>query len=151
MAEGFDRDEVVCSFDTARLDIALIHRFLSTEACWSLGSPRATVERSIAHSLRIGAYRGDEQVGFARPMTDRATFACLGDVFVVARERRQGTAARLMRALLARDAVQGLRRVLLFTAVAHRLYEGLGFGAPARPERAMEIAPPDVDAQTASA
>ena len=132
------------SFDRARLDVDLIHRFLSTEAYWSLGIPRAVVERAIAHSLCIGAYRGGAQVAFARLVTDRATFAYLGDVFVVAAERGAGLATRLVRTLLDHDDVQGLRRVLLFTADAHAVYRRLGFAPLARPERAMEIVVPDV-------
>lgn len=135
---------VSLSFDAARLDVDLIHRFLSTEAYWSLGIPRALVERAIAHSICIGAYRGAEQVGFARLTTDRATFAYLGDVFVIESERGRGIAAHMVRALLDHDDAQGLRRVLLFTADAHALYEGLGFAALARPERAMEIVRPDI-------
>ena len=132
------------SFDRARLDLDVIHRFLSTEAYWSLGIPRAVVERAIAHSLCIGAYRDGAQVAFARLVTDHATFAYLGDVFVVAAERGAGLATRLVRTLLDHDDIQGLRRVLLFTADAHAVYRGLGFAPLARPERGMEIVVPDV-------
>lgn len=127
------------SFDAARLDLELVHRYLATEAYWSAGIPRAVVERAIVNSLCIGAYRGREQVGFARLVTDRATFAYLGDVFVVAKERGQGIARRMVRTLLDHDDVQGLRRTLLFTADAHALYRDLGFTDLARPERGMEI------------
>jgi len=137
------------SFDPERLDLDLIHRFLSTQAYWSSGIPRAVVERSVANSLCIGAYRETAQVGFARLVTDRATFAYLADVFVVAAERGHGIATRMVRALLAHHDVQGLRRVLLFTADAHALYEGLGFRTLARPERGMEILRPDVYRSTA--
>ncbi len=136
-------DDVEVSFDPARLDLDVIHRFLSSEAYWSLGIPRTTVERAIVHSLCIGAYREARQIGFARLTTDRATFAYLADVFVVAGERGLGIARRMIRTLLAHDDVQGLRRILLFTADAHALYRGLGFSALARPERGMEILRPD--------
>ncbi len=136
-------DAVEFSFDPARLDLDVIHRFLSGEAYWSLGISRTTVERAIAHSLCIGAYRGGYQVGFARLVTDRATFAYLADVFVVASERGRGIARRMVRTLLEHDDAQGLRRILLFTADAHALYRDLGFSALARPERGMEILRPD--------
>jgi GNAT superfamily N-acetyltransferase len=136
--------EVALSFDRARLDIDLIHRFLSTEAYWSPGVPRAVVERAIANSLCIGAHRDARQVGFARLVTDHATFAYLADVFVVAAERGHGVARRMVRALLDEADADHMRRVLLFTADAHDLYRGLGFAPLGRPERAMEIVQPDL-------
>lgn len=132
-------DGVEFSFDPARLDLDMIHRFLSREAYWSLDVPRSTLERAVAHSLCIGAYRRAHQIGFARLTTDRATFAYLGDVFVVAEERGFGIARRMVRTLLDHDDVKGLRRILLFTADAHALYRGLGFSPLSRPERGMEI------------
>ena len=147
MTSSTPTGEVEFSFNPARLDLDLIHRFLSTEAYWSIGIPRATVDRAIAHSLCIGAYRADRgdggQVGFARLTTDRATFAYLSDVFVVTDERGRGIAQRMVRALLDHDDVQGLRRIVLFTADAHALYRGLGFSSLSRPERGMEILRPD--------
>ena len=136
-------DDVEFSFDPARLDLDVIHRFLSDESYWSPGILRDTVERAIAHSLCIGAYRGTLQVGFARLITDRATFAYLADVFIVTSERGRGIARRMVRTLLDHDDAQGLRRTLLFTADAQALYRGLGFAALARPERGMEILRPD--------
>lgn len=132
------------SFAHERLDLALIHRFLSVEAPWSVGIPRDVVERALAYSLCIGAYRARRQVGFARLVTDRATFAYLADVFVVATERRSGIGRRMVRALLDHGEVQGLRRVLLFTADAHAVYAALGFRPIARPERGMEILKTDL-------
>ena len=138
-------DEAVeFSFDPTRLDLDVIHRFLSSEAYWSMGIPRATVDRAITHSLCVGAYRGALQIGFARLATDRATFAYLADVFVVASERGLGIARRMLRTLLDHDDVRGLRRILLFTADAHSLYRDLGFSALARPERGMEIVRPEI-------
>jgi len=137
-------DAIDLSFDVARLDVAAIHAFLSTDAYWSMGVPRDVVERAIANSLCIGAYRGSEQVGFARVVTDRATFAYLADVFVVSSARGRGIGRRMVGALLGRDDLRGLRRVLLFTADAHALYRDLGFTALAKPDRGMEILRPDV-------
>ena len=144
-------DGVELSFDTARLDVDLIHAFLSIEAYWSPGIPRATVQRAITNSLCIGAYAGSAQVGFARLVTDRATFAYLCDVFVVAGHRGRGHARRMVDALLYHREAQGLRRILLFTADAHPLYRGLGFSSLARPERAMEVVRTDVYRAAAAA
>lgn len=143
-------DLVEFSFDSARLDLDIIHRFLSGDAYWSLGISRTTVDRAIVHSLCIGAYRGGHQVGFARLVTDRATFAYLADVFVIAGERGRGIARRMVGTLLEHDNVQGLRRIILFTADAHALYRDLGFSALARPERGMEILRPDSYSAVAS-
>ncbi len=136
-------DDVEFSFDTSRLDLDLIHGFLSNEAYWSPGIPRTVVERAVAHSLCIGAYRAARQIGFARLTTDRATFAYLSDVFIIAGERGLGIARRMLSALLDHQDVQGLRRIVLFTADAHALYRDLGFSPLARPERGMEILRPD--------
>jgi Acetyltransferase (GNAT) family len=144
-------DDVELSFDTTRLDLDIVHRFLSSEAYRSLGIPGATVERAVAQSLCIGAYRGSRQIGFARLVTDRATFAYLADVFVLESERGRGIARRMIGALLGHDEVEGLRRVLLFTAGAHAVYRGLGFAPLARPERGMEIIRPDAYRNTAEA
>lgn len=149
LAPSIDR-VVELSFDDARLDIDVIHRFLSTEAYWSPGVPRAVVERAIAHSLCVGAYTENRQVGFARLVTDRATFAYLADVFVVVSERGRGVAKRMVQALLDHGEAGSLRRVLLFTADAHALYRGLGFAPLGRPERAMEIVQPELYRTVAS-
>ena len=99
--------------------------------------------RAIANSLCIGAYREAQQIGFARLTTDRATFAYLSDVFVVASERGQGIGRRTVRALLDHQDVRGLRRIVLFTSDAHALYREFGFTALSKPERGMEILRPD--------
>ena len=133
------------SFDRARLDVDRIHRFLSTEAYWSPGVPREVVERAIGNSLCIGAYReGTTQIGFARLVTDRATFGYLADVFVIESARGAGVARTMVRALLDHPDAQGLRRVMLVTADAHPLYRSLGFTALNHPERGMEIVRPDI-------
>jgi GNAT superfamily N-acetyltransferase len=131
--------DVECSFDTARLDVDLIHGFLSRDAYWSPGVPRTVVERAIANSLCIGAYHERAQVGFARVVTDRATFAYLADVFVVATARGAGVGKRMLEAMFAHPDLQGLRRFMLFTADAQGLYRQFGFTPLARPERGMEI------------
>jgi len=120
---------ITYQIDTAkdRLDIALIHDFLANCSHWARGVPRDVVERAIAHSLCFGLYRGSAQVGFARVVTDEATFAYLADVFVVAGERNAGLGQFLVEAILAHPPLQGLRRWLLVTSNAASLYRRCGF------------------------
>jgi GNAT superfamily N-acetyltransferase len=116
------------STDRARLDIPRVHRFLSTEAYWSPGVSREVVERSIENSICFGVYAtGDEQVGFARVVTDRATFAWLADVYIESAHRGHGLGKRLVATVLEHPELQGLRRWMLGTADAHELYRGFGF------------------------
>ncbi len=116
------------STDPARLDVDRIHRFLSTEAYWSPGVARDVVERSIDSSLCFGVYtEGGEQVGFARAVTDRATFAWIADVYIEDGHRGDGIGKRLVRTILDHPDLQGLRRVMLATADAHGLYRQFGF------------------------
>jgi GNAT superfamily N-acetyltransferase len=116
------------STDRGRLDIPRVHRFLSTEAYWSPGVSREVVERSIENSIAFGVYTdGGEQVGFARVVTDRATFAWLADVYIEAAHRGHGLGKRLVATVLEHDELQGLRRWMLGTADAHELYRRFGF------------------------
>ncbi len=121
-----------------RLDVTAIHAFLSRSA-WSPGIPIAVVERAIAGSLCFGVFCLAEQVGFARVITDAATFAYLCDVYVLEGHRGLGLGKALVAAALAHRDLQGLRRVMLATADAHGVYARYGFAAPAHPERLMEI------------
>ena len=130
--------------DKDQLDIGLIHRFLSTEAYWSRGIPRATVEQAIAGSLCFGGYLDERQVAFARGVTDGATFGYLADVFVLPEHRGQGHSKALVAAVMAHPQLQGLRRFSLATSDAHGLYAAFGFAAPARPQTLMEKLDPDV-------
>lgn len=115
--------------DTAkdRLDIALIHDFLSRCSHWARGIPRETVERAIAHSLCFGLYCDGVQIGFARVVTDEVTFAYMADVFVGADHRGAGLGQFLIEAILAHEPLQGLRRWLLVTRDAASLYRRCGF------------------------
>jgi GNAT superfamily N-acetyltransferase len=115
------------STDAERLDVDRIHRFLSTDAYWSPGVAREVVARSIEHSICFGVYRGDEQVGFARVVTDRATFAWIADVYIESDHRGNGLGKRLVAAVLGHPDLQGLRRWMLGTADAHGLYRRFGF------------------------
>ncbi|HET8899852.1 MAG TPA: GNAT family N-acetyltransferase [Rhodanobacteraceae bacterium] len=132
------------STDKDRLDLELIHRFLSTEAYWSRGIPRATVERAINGSLCFGGYLDGRQVAFARVVTDGATFGYLADVFVLPECRGQGHSKALMAELMAHPQLQGLRRFSLATSDAHGLYAGFGFATPAKPQSLMEKLDSDV-------
>lgn len=135
------------SSDPSRLDIALIHDWLTTKSYWAKGIPRETVERSIANSLNFGIYHAkDGQVGFARVITDRASFGYLADVFVLESHRGKGLSKRLMQSILAHEELQGLRRWLLATRDAHGLYAQFGFKPPV-PERLMEKVDADIYAR----
>jgi GNAT superfamily N-acetyltransferase len=140
------RDEYSISCDPARIDLAVVHSFLST-SYWSLGLPLEVLQRAIAGSLCFGVYHGGKQVGFARVVTDRATFAYLCDVFVLDAYRGQGLGRWLMEAVAAHPDLQGLRRMVLVTRDAHGLYEKFGFRPLARPAGYMELHRPDVYAQ----
>jgi GNAT superfamily N-acetyltransferase len=131
--------ELDISTDPSRLDVALIHEFLSRESYWARGRSRALVERSIANSLCFGGYHDGRQVAFARVVTDRAIFAYLMDVFVVPAERGQGIGKRLMRAVLDHPDLQGLRLFALRTRDAHGLYAQFGFRPLADPETVMVL------------
>jgi GNAT superfamily N-acetyltransferase len=133
-----ERGEYTISTDRERLDIDLIHRFLSEESYWAPGVRRDVVERSIANSLCFGLHRGSEQVGFARVVTDRAAFAYLADVFVVRAHRGRGLGKWLIETVIAHPDLQNLRRFFLGTADAHSLYERYGF-RPIDSSRMMEL------------
>ena len=115
------------STDPSLVDVARVHRWLSTDAYWALGRPLEVVERSIAHSLNVGAYDNGVQVGYARVVTDQATFAWLCDVYVDPARRGAGIGKELLAAVLAELSPLELTRVMLATADAHALYAGHGF------------------------
>jgi len=120
---------VFYEIDTAkdRLDIELIHDFLSRCSHWARGIPLDVLNRSIANSRCFGLYRNNAQIGFARVVTDEATFAYLSDVFVIAGERNLGLGKFLIEAILAHEPLQGLRRWHLVTRDAASLYRRCGF------------------------
>jgi GNAT superfamily N-acetyltransferase len=123
--------------DKTRLDRGLIHDFLA-RSHWAKGLPRAVLERALEHSLAFGLYRDGRQVGFARVVTDHATFAYLADVFIVVAERGRGLGRWLVESILAHPELQGLRRWLLGTRNAHRLYRRCGFSEPPPPFAFLE-------------
>jgi len=126
------------STDRSRLDVGLIHSFLSS-SYWAQGIPRKVVEKSIANSLCFGAFLGARQVGFARVISDFSSIAYVADVFVVTEHRGRGIAKRLIQAIIDHPELQGLRRILLATQDAHGLYEKFGFQPLTNPERFMSI------------
>lgn len=138
MPQEWQRDPFTISDDPARLDVALIHDFISTKSYWGIGRPIAVVQRSIDGSFPFGIYRGDEMVGFARVVTDYATFAWIADVFVVEWARGQGLSKWLMEVMLDHPKLQGFRRWVLATKDAQELYRKFGFIELKRPERWME-------------
>lgn len=143
MTQEWRRGEYIISTDKRRLDLSVIHGFL-TASYWAAGIPLEVVKKSIEHSLSFGVYKGDEQVGFARVITDYATFAYIGDVFILEDYRGQGLSKWLMQVIADYSELQGLRRWLLLTRDAHGLYKKTGFVEPKTPERYMEKVLPDV-------
>ncbi|SEQ88917.1 GNAT family N-acetyltransferase [Neolewinella agarilytica] len=109
------------------LDVEMIHDFLSTKAYWSLKIPKETVVKAIEHSLCFGVYEGNEQLGFARVISDYSTIAYLGDVFILEAHRGKGLSKLLMEAIMNHDELQGLRRWILLTGDAHGLYKKYGW------------------------
>jgi GNAT superfamily N-acetyltransferase len=134
------------STDRRRLDTGLIHRFLRS-TYWARNIPLEVVELSIKNSLCFGVYAQKRQVGFARVITDYATFGYVADVFVLPEHRRRGLAKMLMRAILEHPELQGLRRLLLATRDAHKLYAPFGFKPLANPEYFMTLHRPDIYAR----
>lgn len=115
------------STDKRLLDLAVIHRYLSEESYWAKRIPVDVVKRSVEHSLCFGIYTGAQQVGFARLVTDKATFAYLADVFVLPAHRGRGLSKWLMNVIQSHPEVQGLRRWMLMTRDAQRLYTQFGW------------------------
>jgi GNAT superfamily N-acetyltransferase len=137
------RGEFAISTDSSRLDLATIHAFLRS-SYWAAEIPFSVVQRAVEGSLPFGVYRGSTQIGFARVITDRATFAYLADVFIDEAYRGQGLGAWLMAAILEHPDLQGLRRWMLVTRDAHELYRKFGFRELRHPARVMERHEPDV-------
>ena len=132
------RGEYVVSTDRARIDVAAVHAYLS-QSYWSPGIPADVIRRGIAGAICFGIYRGRDQVGFARVITDRATYAYLADVFVVESHRGRGLAKWMMEVIMSHPDLQGLRRFSLSTRDAHGLYAQFGFEPVGNPDRQMEI------------
>lgn len=135
--------EYSISTDKSRFDVNLIHEFL-TNSYWAEGVPLEIVRRSIQNALCFGVFHGDRQVGFARVISDFATYAYIGDVFVLQEYRGRGLGKRLMRAIMDHPELQNLRRWSLVTSDAHGLHAQFGFTSLANPDGYMELRNPDV-------
>jgi GNAT superfamily N-acetyltransferase len=132
------RGNLLISTDPSRLQISTIHHFLSVDSYWAQGRSLETIETSILHSLCFGVYASDQQVGFARVVTDYATFAWLCDVFIHEDQRGQGLGKWLIQTVMAHPVLGSLRRILLATRDAHELYRRYGdFELLPNPERWM--------------
>nr|WP_319270761.1 GNAT family N-acetyltransferase [uncultured Draconibacterium sp.] len=127
------------STDKQKLDIQLIHNYLSNESYWAKGRSLETVQRSIENSLCFGVYTENSQVGFARVITDYAVFAWLLDVFILPEYQGKGYGKKLVKAIITHPDLQGLRRWGLGTDDAHELYKQFGFTSLQKPENMMEI------------
>ena len=137
MAREWQRGAYLVTTDQARLDLEMVHGFLKT-SYWAAGIPAEVVRRSVENSLTFGLFRGDEQVGFARVVTDYATFAYLADVFVLEPYRGQGLGRWMMELVFSHPELQGLRRWMLATRDAHELYRRYGFAGLEDPRIFME-------------
>jgi GNAT superfamily N-acetyltransferase len=138
MTTLMSRGEYSITADRNRLDLKAIHEFL-TRSYWSPGVPVEIVERAISNSLCFGLFRGQDQVGFARVITDKATFAYLADVYVLESHRGRGLSKWLLQTIQSHEDLRGLRRFMLATRDAHGLYSQFGFKALENPSRVMEI------------
>ncbi|MBZ5705850.1 MAG: GNAT family N-acetyltransferase [Acidobacteriia bacterium] len=141
--QEYRRGEFTISTDRARLDLDVIHGFL-TDCYWAKGIPREVVARAIENSLCFGVYSEGKQVGFARVISDYATYAYIGDVFVLESHRGRGLGKWLMECIMQHPQLQGLRRWSLVTNDAHALYGPFGFTALKSPEKHMELHNPEV-------
>jgi len=133
-----ERKEFVISTDLARLDVDAVHAYL-TRSYWASGVPKDVVAKSLEGSLCFGLYKGSYQIGLARVITDKATFAYLCDVYVLEDYRGHGLGKWLMSVVQSHPDLQGLRRFVLITQDAHGLYEQFGFSRLKEPDRYMEI------------
>lgn len=139
----FKLDELVISTDKSLLDIDAIHRFLAEDSYWARERTLEQTKTAIENSICFGLYSDGRLIGFARVVTDRATFAYIGDVFVIDEFRGRGLSKWLMEVIISHPELQGLRRWVLATRDAHSLYEKFGFHELVHPDRWMERPAPN--------
>ncbi len=139
----WERGEIIIRTDVSFLQIDMIHKFLSEESYWAKERTREQTQRAIENSLSFGVYKGEKQIGFARVVTDYATFAYIGDVFILNEFRGRGISKWLMETIVNHPDLQNLRRWILATRDAHALYEKFGFTELKVPERWMEKTAPN--------
>jgi GNAT superfamily N-acetyltransferase len=138
----FQNKGFLISTDRNLLDIEMIYKYLNEDSYWAQGIPLETLKKAIENSLCFGVYHYDKQVGLARVVTDKATFAYICDVFILPESRRMGLSKWLIQSIVKCPELQGLRRWSLATADAHGLYSQFGFTQIIRPESWMEIFKP---------
>lgn len=131
--------DFIFSDDSNLIDIPAVHQYLSTQSYWAKNIPFETVKISIENSLNFGVYKNGKQIGFARWVTDKSTFAYLCDVYIEVEFRGLGLSKKLMSLMMFHPNLQGLRTYCLATLDAHGLYEQFGFKLVATPEKLMEI------------
>jgi GNAT superfamily N-acetyltransferase len=142
-AREYRKGEFLVSTDRALIDLDVVHGFL-TKCYWAKGIPRDIVARSIENSLCFGVYAEGKQIGFARLISDYATYAYIGDVFLLESFRGRGLGKWLMECIVQHPRLQGLRRWSLVTSGAHGLYAQFGFEPLKKPQNYMELHRPDV-------
>jgi len=136
--------EYTISTDRSKLNISIIHNYISNESYWGKGRSLEVIKKSIENSLPFGVYYKNEMIGFARVLTDFATFAWVADVFILTKHRSKGLSKWLMETILSHPELQGFRRWVLATKDAHELYRRFGFRELNKPERWMERPDPDI-------
>lgn len=136
--------EYTISTDRSKLNISIIHNYISNESYWGKSRSLEVVKKSIENSLPFGVYYKNEMIGFARVLTDFATFAWVADVFILTKHRSKGLSKWLMETILSHPELQGFRRWVLATKDAHELYRRFGFRELNKPERWMERPDPDI-------
>lgn len=144
LKKEFRINEFIFSTDKSLLDVKYVHQFLSERSYWAMGIPLDIVQRSIQNSVSIGIYAHEKQIGFARIITDLATFGYLADVFIDEAYRGKGLSKRLMEFIHSIEELKLLRRMMLGTRDAHGLYAQYGFKPLAMPDRFMDFHRPDV-------
>lgn len=135
------KNDFLISTDKSKLDITVIHQYLCNESYWAKNIPAGIVKKSIEGSFCFGLYHHKVQVGFARVITDHATFAYLADVFILEEYRGRGLSKWLIKEIMGHPGLQGLRRWMLATKDAHGLYARFGFQPYDKPERIMGLRP----------
>jgi GNAT superfamily N-acetyltransferase len=138
------RGDYLISTDPSELDFDVIHDYLSQHSYWATGIPKEIVRRALENSLNFGLYLNGQQIGLVRVVSDYATFAYVGDVFILPEARGWGLSKWLLSVMMAHPSLQGLRRWSLATADAHTLYSRYGFTTLHNPERHMEKFDPEI-------
>ena len=145
--EVFIKRDFLISTDKTLLDIEAIYNYLNDDSYWAQGIPLEKLKKAIANSMCFGVYNNNKLVGFARVVTDNATFAYICDVFILPIYRKKGLSKWLMQTIVNHPDLQGLRRWSLATADAHKLYSQFGFSQISKPENWMEIFTPYIKSQ----